>query len=264
MKTAVVTGAAGGIGLALIKRLLGDGWSVAALVHGPSEELSALAQGCDGRLGIFVGDLADATSRRGLIDGVAAAEPKVDALFNVAGVNTAKLRFSPQGRELHYEVNTVAPYVVLVGLTEALASAGGRVVNVVSDAIFFDKRFDPQRLDRPWRFRKVTGPYATSKLALALWGKAIAGRLAERGIVLVSVTPGPIRTAFNRGPGLPLWMRLIVPLIERPTSHAVETLMDAATKPYPPGSFVMKGNVRELSFADKADATLRAIERAAN
>lgn len=264
MKTAVVTGAAGGIGLALTRHLLGDGWSVAALIHRPSDELSSLAQGCDGRLRIFVGDLADATSRRDLVADVAAAEPRVDALFNVAGVNTATLRFSPQGHELHYEVNAIAPFVVLEGLTGALEAARGRVVNVVSDAVFFDKGYDARDLGRPRRFRKVTGPYATSKLALALWGQAISGHLAERGIGLVSMSPGAIRTAFNRGPSLPLWMRLIVPLVEKPTSHAVELLMDAATTPYSPGSLVMKSKVCELPFADEADATLRSVERLAS
>ncbi|MGY6251770.1 SDR family NAD(P)-dependent oxidoreductase, partial [Bosea thiooxidans] len=109
MRCAIVTGAASGIGLALTIRLLRNGWSVAALVrntlpHHP--ELRAASD--DGRLRLYRGDLANARSRQSVVAAIAEGEPAIDALFNNAGVSTGSMQFSPQGLELHFEVNCVA------------------------------------------------------------------------------------------------------------------------------------------------------------
>ncbi len=250
MKSAVVTGAASGIGLALTTRLLSEGWSVAALVRDTLPDHPELrAASDDGRLRIYRGDLADARSRQSLVAAIADSEPAIDVLFNNAGVSTGSLQLSPQGLELHFEVNCVAPYVLAEGLSAKLASGGrGRVVNTVSDAFRFLRRFDPESLAHPTTFRKVIGPYASSKLALALWSKALAPDLARRGIRIVSVAPGPNDTPLVHGPGFPALLRPLARLIAKPPSFGAGLLLDAATMSHEPGAFIDRGRVRPLPF----------------
>lgn len=264
MRHALVTGAASGIGLALTRRLLLDGGEVAAVVRADMPRAPELDRAiAERKLRIYRGNLADAGSRRALVDAIAAGEPRIDALFNNAGVSTGSLQFSPQGRELHYEVNTIAPYVLVEGLRARLASAGGRVVNTVSDALFFDKRYDPDALAAPSRFRTITGPYASSKLALALWSTALAPELAAEGITIISVAPGAVNTPLIRGSGMPTLMKPLAWLVSKPPSHGADLLLDGATSDHSNGSLVMKRVERPLPFLEEAQRTLEIVAAAA-
>ena len=191
-----------------------QGWTVAALIRRDLPDDPVFASAITRTaLRIYRADLADAVSRRSAVGEIAKHEPRLDLLFNNAGVATGTLQFSPQNRELHFEVNCIAPFVLADGLTPALAAAGGRIINTVSDAVFMTRRYDPETLaNPPGRFRRIIGPYATSKLALALWSKALATSLAKRGVTIISVTPGPIATSLNSSPGMPLFMRPLVRL----------------------------------------------------
>jgi NAD(P)-dependent dehydrogenase (short-subunit alcohol dehydrogenase family) len=264
VRATVVTGAASGIGLALTSRLLERKTDVAAVVRQAMPRTPELDRAIDeGRLRVYRGDLADTASRRSLVETIAAAEPRIDVLFNNAGVSTGKLEFSPQGRELHFEVNCLAPYVLAQGLRASLSAAGGPIVNTASDALFFDKRYDPETLAVPSRFRTITGPYATSKLALCLWSSAASAGLNDGGITIVSIAPGAFDTPLIRGAGMPTLMKPLAWLIARPPSEAAELLIDAATADYPTGCLVAKRRVRPLPFLERADRTLEIVAAAA-
>ncbi len=264
-KTALITGAASGIGRALTTRLLEEGWAVAALVRRdlPDDPIFASAI-TRKRLRIYHADLADAAARRIAIAEIAAHEPRLDLLFNNAGVATGTPQLSPQNRELHFEVNCIAPYVLADGLTPALAAANGRIVNTVSDAVFMTRHFDPETLAHPpGRFRRIIGPYASSKLALALWSKALAPSLAKCGVSIISVTPGPINTPLNSSAGMPLFMRPLVRFMAKSPAHGADLLLEAASPSYPSGNLVMKSKLRPIPFATEAERTLRLVVEAA-
>lgn len=264
LRTAVVTGAASGIGLALTQRLLQDGVRVAAVVRRDMPREAVLDQAIeDGTLRIYRGDLADAAARSDLVAELTASEPTIDALFNNAGVSTGTLQFSPQGRELHYEVNTIAPYVLAQGIRANLASAGGCIINTASDALFYDKRYDPIKLASPARFKIITGPYASSKLALALWSRALSSELAPQSIRILAVAPGAVDTPLIRGEGMPALLKPIARLISKPPAIGADLLLDGALSSYPTGSLIMKRRVRTLPFLDKAAQTLEIVAAAA-
>jgi len=264
MRTAVVTGAASGIGLALALELLDRDWRVAAVTRRPlpEEPRFAIARGT-GRLATYHCDLSDATSRRAAVAEIALAETRIDALFNNAGVSTGAMEFSRQGLELHFEVNCVAPYFLAHGLAAGLGAARGTIVNTASDAINFVKRFDPASLEHPGKFKVMTGPYASTKLALALWSSALAPELAARGVTILSVSPGAIDTPLIRGPGLPRWLRPVARLIARPPAVGAGLLLDALAGDAPTGSLLIKGRVKPIPFSACAVATLDTVAKAA-
>jgi NAD(P)-dependent dehydrogenase (short-subunit alcohol dehydrogenase family) len=265
-RVAMVTGSGSGVGLALTQHLLADGWDVLAVVRRSLPPLGPEVEGAqrEGRLRVYSGDLSDARSRAALVATVAKAEPRIDVLFNNAGVSPGELTWSPQGRELCFEVNTLAPYVLTRGLLDTLAASGGQVVNTSSNAFMLTRRFDPASLLRPkGPYRKLFGAYASSKLALSLWTGALAPELARRGVRIVSVDPGPNSTPMSKGSGMPWPMLVLAKFIMKPPAHGAGLLAEAAAAAHPPGTFLIKGKPTNLPSAGRADEVLALVAEAA-
>ena len=264
MRVAVVTGARSGLGVVLTRRLLKEGWSVAALVRSPlPDDADLTAAIAAGTLRIYTGDLADQTSRGAVAEAIERGEPKIDVLFNVAGISTGQPQTSPQGIELHYEVNTIAPYALTTRLLPNLEAAGlARVINVSTSGVHYVKAFDPTKLARPHkRFRKLFGAYSDSKLALSLWSKAIAPELAARNITILSVDPGANKTSMTRGDGMPTLLLPLARLFFKPPSYGAGLLLAAATAPYCSGDFLSAGKARQLPWEEKASEVLAVIRK---
>lgn len=256
-KTVVVTGARSGVGLELTKELLRRGAHVFALMRSP---FAADADLPPGRVTHVPVDLASASSRLEAAEMVRRQAPRIDVLFNNAGVSPAQLERSPQGRELCFEVNTLAPYALTQALRPSLVATRGVVVNVSSNALLNVRRFEPSHLAAPTEYRKLFGPYSSSKLALSLWTQASAGSFAADGVRVVSVCPGGNRTPMTNSAGMPFWLRPFARFFAHPSVGAGRVL-DAATRDdVESGSFLVKGRVRTLPFAAKGPEVLRLVE----
>lgn len=130
MKTVLVTGAAGGIGAAVARRLAREGWRTVVTARSRWAEAEALARAIGGRA--VVADLARPGATDTLVDDVLAREGRLDALVN----NAAGLEPGPDGsltaahRDM-VEVNLTAPVALMDRMRHAMAS-GGAIVNVSS------------------------------------------------------------------------------------------------------------------------------------
>ncbi len=263
--TALVTGATNGIGFELTRKLLADGWQVAALVRSEFRKDDRLiADSLDrGRLRTYQADLADYGQLRTALARIQSEERPIDVLFNNAGGSFPELLYSKQGRELHYELQTVVPYVILMELKELLLRGTLRtVVNTSSNAFKFLKRFDPDSLDRPKSFKKLIGPYAASKLALSLWTREIAPRLAADGILIRSADPGGNNTLRSgKNSGLPFYVKPLMKLIFPPPTHGASLLYEAAVgaNKHLTGAFLSKNRPVELPFAEHGSRVLEKV-----
>jgi len=264
-QVALVTGAGAGIGRELTRRLLAGGWEVAALIRsGFAEEDDVIREAVSrGQLRVYRADLADFAQLRRVLEQIKGAEGRIDLLFNNAGGSFAELMFSPQGRELHYELHTVVPYIVLTELKEWLQKGERKtVVNTSSQALRYVKRFDPDALSRPTAFKKLFGPYATSKLALSLWTQELAARTGSEGWHLLSVDPGSNNTLRkDKKSGLPWPVKLMMRFFFSPPAKGAELLLNAAKQAdvLPPGSFVLKGQPADLPFAEAGPKVLAGV-----
>lgn len=267
-QVALITGASSGIGLELTRKLLEEGWQVIALNRSavPSGDIPLQQAVQSGQLRVYtVGDLADYESLRYALQEVHEKEPLIDVLFNNAGGSFHELTYSRQGRETHYELMTVVPYIITMELKELLLKGNLKtVINTSSTALNMIKSFDLEQLQRPKKFRKLLGPYAASKLGLSLWTEAVAPLLAKEGILIRSIDPGSNNTLRKgKKSGLPIWLEPIMRYFFAPPTHGASLLLEGALGEHrgQTGVFVNKGKIQSLPFRAYAEPLLARLQQ---
>ena len=266
IETALITGSNNGIGLALTRKLIAEGWQVIALVRSDfSAEDDALQHAIRaGRLRVYKADLADFSQLKRALRIIKEKESHIDVLFNNAGGSLSGIFYSKQNRELHYELQTVAPYIILMELKELLQQGSRKtVVNTSTNAFAGLRSFRADTLERPESFKKLFGPYAATKLALSLWTHALAPLLASDGIIVRSADPGGNNTIRKgNGAGLPVYIRLIMKWFFAAPDKGASLLYDAAVGEHGglSGVYLTKGHVAELKFVEQAPRVLEQVQ----
>jgi len=179
-KTALITGAARGIGLATTQLMLDRGWQV-ALIDRDAEELTVASEGLDGGAP-FVCDVSVASQVEKTIPEVLQKFGRLDAVVNNAGV----AEFGPieqTGFDMWrrvMETNLDGVFLVSQATVPALKKSGGAIVNIASISGL--------------RASTLRVAYGTSKAAVIQLTKQQAAELGEHGIRANCVCPGPVRT----------------------------------------------------------------------
>ena len=181
MKTALITGAARGIGLATARGLAAEGWRVALLDRDAEALTDAVAQ-IDGAMRIDADVSIPADVTRALAE-VTAGFGRLDGLVNNAGVaDFGPIRETSFARWRRVmETNLDGPFLMTQAFTDLLAAdGGGAVVNITSISGL--------------RASTLRVAYGTSKAALAQLTLQQAVELGELGIRVNAVAPGPVAT----------------------------------------------------------------------
>jgi NAD(P)-dependent dehydrogenase (short-subunit alcohol dehydrogenase family) len=197
----MVTGASRGIGLALARELASRGWHVLAGARHPSEARSlqaAAREAKPGAIDIMALDVRSDESVRGAAEEAAGKVRALDALVNNAGVfpeeGNERLEDLPLALfEEAFSVNVVGVARVTRAFLPLLGAAvHPRVVNISSLAGSIARKEDARHYC-----------YSASKAALNMLTRTMAAELHPRGITVVAVTPGWVRTELG-GPQAPL------------------------------------------------------------
>jgi len=191
----LVTGATAGVGRDTARRLAVAGHRV--ILHGrtPAEaeravhDLAAddVCPGIDtSRLFAVAADFMSLDDVVVMAKQVAAAHPVLDVLVNTVTIAGSDQRaITVNGNELQFQVNYLAPYVLIRALGEPLARSGTARVITVSSVLHRGGRLDWKDLNRAHRYTKLTA-FAQSQLALTIFTASLA-----ESVTAVSVDPGP-------------------------------------------------------------------------
>jgi NAD(P)-dependent dehydrogenase (short-subunit alcohol dehydrogenase family) len=172
----LVTGAAGGLGRAVVDLFADRGWTV------------------------YAADLVEPAARPGVVplvvdvtsdDSVSAAVariPALDRVINFAGIlGIGPLMDIPAERFARVlDINVVGTHRVNRAVFPLLHASGGRIINISSETGW----------QRPL---PMNGPYATSKHAVEAYSDALRRELMFVGVDVVVIQPGPFRTAMTGG-----------------------------------------------------------------
>ncbi|MBJ7594164.1 MAG: SDR family NAD(P)-dependent oxidoreductase [Candidatus Dormibacteraeota bacterium] len=245
---AVVTGTTRGIGTEVARQLAGDGWQL-VLVNRDLTRAQALAEELRDSVAASVcADLADHRSIDNATREITARFERVDLLLNNAGVQLGPRRNSAQGIEMHFEVNTLAPYQLVRGLAGPLLAAHGTVLTVGSRGMLHTRGLKVDALLNPTNNRPLFGPYTQSKFAVAAVMGGLAREYADRGIVFRVCCPGPTKTRGTTGEGMPWFLRPVSAIAFKPATRSAAKLVDALDPRFgrETGLYIHDGKVRPM------------------
>ena len=184
-KTALVTGASGGIGGAIAEALHGAGATVA--LSGTREApLRALADRLGERAHVVTANLGDAESVLALPKAAVEAMGSIDILVNNAGITRDNLfmRMSDDEWAQVLDVNLTSTFKLSRAVLRGMMKARwGRIVNITS---VVGATGNPGQ-----------GNYAAAKAGVVGMSKSLAYEVASRGITVNCVAPGFIETPMT-------------------------------------------------------------------
>lgn len=184
-KSALVTGASGGIGAAIARAMHAQGASV-ALSGTRRDALEALAAELGERAHVCTADLRDASEPDALIEAAEQAAGPLHILVNNAGMtrDMLALRMRDADWQAVLDVDLSAPFrLARAALRGMVRRRAGRIINISSIV-------------------GVTGNagqsnYAAAKAGLIGMSKALAQEVASRGVTVNVVAPGFVETAMT-------------------------------------------------------------------
>ena len=248
----VVTGGHTGIGFALVQRLAAEGHRVGIVVRADKRADDIRAAIAPAELAVYEADLASQDAVVAAAERIIADFGQVDVLFNNAGVLLGELQHSPQGNEMHYEVNTLAPLLFTRALKPALDAARKPVVvNTSTDPVASAKDIDFETLHRPKKIVKLFGSYVVSKVAVAAAMDMMATAPGWSNVRIFNVAPGAIKTQMTAGAGMPFWLRPIRNLLFKSPEQGADRLYRCAFAPdgaFEPPALVVGGKARPMKL----------------
>jgi 2-dehydro-3-deoxy-L-rhamnonate dehydrogenase (NAD+) len=185
-QVAIITGGASGIGLAIAKKLSGEGASIAMIDMNPSVLQSAVKSIGENAF-TFVCDVTNEDQVKSVVDQIAERFGRIDILVNSAGV-TGKTNIKSHEVELKdfrfvFEVNVTGSFLTARAvLPHMLKRSYGRILHIASIS---GKEGNAGML-----------AYSASKAAVVGMAKVQGKEYAEAGITVNALAPAVIRTAM--------------------------------------------------------------------
>jgi 3-oxoacyl-[acyl-carrier protein] reductase len=184
-KTALVTGATGGIGESIARALHAQGATVG--ISGRNvEKLNALATDLKDRVHVLPADLSNPEAIDKLVSDTDAAMGQIDILVNNAGLTRDNLSMRMKDEEWNdvIAVNMTATFKLAKAVQRGMMKRrNGRIINIASVVGVMG---NPGQCN-----------YVASKAGMIGWSKAMGQEVASRGITVNCVAPGFIATSMT-------------------------------------------------------------------
>jgi NAD(P)-dependent dehydrogenase (short-subunit alcohol dehydrogenase family) len=234
-RTAIVTGASRGIGLAIVRGFVAEGVHVTAGARKSSAELDKLAG--TGMVRVVEVDLAEPGGPARL---VAAAGDRIDVLVNNVGAAPARpggfTEITDEDWAASLTLNLMAAVRTIRAALPVMVAAGkGAIVNISSANAFLP---DPAVMD-----------YGAAKAALANFSKSLSKDAGQHGIRVNTISPGPVATD--------LWLgdHGVAATVSRATGAQAQDVQSQAAKQTVTGRFSLPEEVADLVLILASDRT---------
>jgi NAD(P)-dependent dehydrogenase (short-subunit alcohol dehydrogenase family) len=232
-KSALVTGANSGIGLATARGLVARGAQVVLgcrNLHKAEEAREFILQKHpDASVDVMAMDLANIMNIKSAAEVLKRRFAKLDILINNAGVMSLKRQETRDGFELTFGVNHLGTFTLTQALLPLIkASPEGRVVTL-SSALHYRGHMhwdDLQYRSRPYQGWEA---YNQSKLANVLMTKALARRLQDSQASAFALHPGVVATQLGRD--YPAWLMNIAKIFMVTPEKGAGCSLFVATEP---------------------------------
>jgi NAD(P)-dependent dehydrogenase (short-subunit alcohol dehydrogenase family) len=194
-QVALVTGAASGIGRALVQRLVAEGAAVVAvdIMEAPLEALVADLREQGARITGCIANVASDPDVETMLNTATSTYGRLDILCNNAGIPDLLMPAAEVPLDLWERVlavNLNGPFLACRrAIPLFLEQGGGTIINTASEAGL--------------RGGAAGTPYTVSKHAIVGLTRSIAFHYGERGIRCNAVCPGRVATALGVGNGVP-------------------------------------------------------------
>ena len=186
MKVALVTGASGGIGFAVAKKLIANGYAVVGMNSRslPKENLGE-------NFTHVIGDVSKSEDRTVFVETAMKKHGRIDVLVNVAGVAPSVradiLDMSEESYDRVMSINTKGTLFLTQLVAKKMIQNSGKekgcIVNISSLSAYTSST--------------NRGEYCISKAGVSMITTLFADRLAEYGIPVNEVRPGIIKTSMT-------------------------------------------------------------------
>jgi NAD(P)-dependent dehydrogenase (short-subunit alcohol dehydrogenase family) len=234
-RTAIVTGASRGIGLAVVRGLVAEGVHVTAGARKSSPELDELAAA--GTVRVVEVDLGEPGGPGRL---VGAAGDRIDILVNNVGAAPARPGGFGEITDEDWQTSLTLNLMAAVRTTRAalpvmVAAGKGAIVNMSSANAFLP---DPAVMD-----------YSAAKAALANFSKSLSKEVGPQGIRVNTISPGPVATD--------LWLgdHGVAATVSRATGTKPQDVQSQAAQQMVTGRFTRPEEVADLVVILASDRT---------
>jgi 3-oxoacyl-[acyl-carrier protein] reductase len=190
MRNVIVTGGSRGLGLAIVRRLICDGYGVVAVARSTNDQIAATLEEAErsraGSLRFMPFDLADVEQIPTFVKGLRKELGAIHGLVNNAalGLDGALALMPNSAIERLVRVNTLSPIVLTKYIVRhMLADGGGRIVNVASIVGFTGY--------------SGLAVYSATKASLIGFTRSLAREVGRRGVNVNAVAPGFLDTAMT-------------------------------------------------------------------
>ena len=266
-RTAVVTGASGGIGYEIARGLLREGFDVWAVSRpgGSGEEAVDRLRADDEARGTATfapADLSSLSDVRRLGAELSRRIERLDVLVNNAGAYVQRRELTEDGFERTFALNHLAPFLLTHILTTSLAAADApRLITTSSNA----ERMGAIDLDRAatgvpysaWR------AYGMSKQANIHFAREAARRAPHPAMRSYAYHPGFVNSGFGSGQGVVSWIvDLTQRLFGRSVVEGADTgvwLAPAEPPPEPNGGYFVEREPTTPSAPGRDEAMSREL-----
>lgn len=255
MKTAIITGASGGIGLEITKAVVKAGYHVVMACRDTTKaeikKEEILSNYTKGSIEIIKLDLSSLEEVSHFAFIIAQKFDSVDLLMNNAGVIPTCFEQTCDGFEQAVCVNYMAPYLLTTKLIP-LMPQGARIVNMTSCTYIGGKIHMPEFFNqgKKGRFQRL-GVYCNTKLAVIFFTFELSKHLQAKGITVNAADPGIVSTNMITmkkwfDPLTDIFFRPFIKTPQQGAKAAIQLLLDDKYEKVS-GEVLTSGGIKKIS-----------------